>query len=401
MSASSRAAPAIYLDHAAATPLDARVAEVMQEAGETFANPSSPHAAGRRARAVLEDARERIVALLGGRTTGPVRDRLVFTSGATEANRLGILGSSGRRPGTVLSSPRDHGSVAAAARDLVDRGWTFAPVGLDADGTSLAQAVVAARSASGPVLICTTPVCGQTGIRETPSGIVDLDVGGRVLVHADATQAVAWEPLAFGDTPLTSLACAPHKFGGPRGIGGLVVRGGVALEPLTPGPQELGLRGGTEPVSLAVGFATALELAVARRLEARVQVAGLRDAFDRGILSSGRTHGIDVLVVGREGDRAPHVSTISIRGVDRQTLVMACDLAGVCLATGTACASGSSDASPAIVALGLAPWVAQGAIRASFACTTTAEEIDEAVRRIDGVFRGLATMGLQGPTLAR
>ena len=401
MSASSRAERSIYLDHAAATPLDARVADAMRETGETFANPSSPHAAGRRARAVLEDARERIVALLGGRTTGPVRDRLVFTSGATEANRLGILGSAGRRPGTILSSPRDHGSVAAAARDLADRGWTFASVGLDADGTSLTRASVAARAAAGQVLICTTPVCGQTGIRETPSGLVDLDVGGRVLVHVDATQAVAWEPIAFRDSPLTSLAFAPHKFGGPRGIGGLVVRGDVTLEPLTPGPQELGLRGGTEPVSLAVGFATALELAVARRREASVQVAHLRDAFDRGIVASGRTHGLDVVVVGREGDRSPHVSTISVHGIDRQTLVMACDLAGVCLATGTACASGSSDASPAIVALGLAPWVAHGAVRASFSFTTTRAEIEDAVRRIDGVFRGLATMALQRPSPER
>lgn len=401
MAASSRAETSIYLDHAAATPLDARVAEAMRDAGEAFANPSSPHAAGRRARAVLEDARERIVALLGGRTTGPVRDRLVFTSGATESNRLGILGTAGRSPGTSVSSPRDHGSVIAATRDLADRGWTVARVGLDADGTGVAQAAVVARSASGPVLLCTTPVCGQTGIRETPAWLQDLDVGGRVLVHADATQAAAWEPLAFRDSPVTSLALAPHKFGGPRGVGGLLVRGDVTLEPLTPGPQELGLRGGTEPVPLAVGFATALELAVARRHEAQAHVAGLRDVFEQGIVASGHTHGLDVVVIGRHGDRAPHVSAVAIHGVDRQTMVMACDLAGVCLATGTACASGSSDPSPAIVALGLSPWVERGAIRASFSATTTRAEIDDAVRRIDGVFRGLAAMALQRPPLDR
>lgn len=399
MAVSSRAESPVYLDHAAATPLDPEVAEAMAKAGDAFANPSSPHAAGRRARQVLEDARERIVALLGGRTTGPHRDRLVFTSGATEANRLGILGTSGGRLGTVVLSPRDHGSVMAAAGDLAARGWRLVDVGLDPDGTSLARAADVARTMAGPVLVCSTVVCGQTGIREDAALLVEL--GGGVGVHADATQAVAWDPVSFRNTPFTSLTVAPHKFGGPRGIGGLLVRGDVPLEPLMPGPQEVGLRGGTEPVALAVGFATALERAVARRQEARLRVAGLRDAFEQAILASGRSHGLDVLVVGAHAARSPHVSTIAVRGVDRQAVVIACDLAGVCLATGTACASGSSDPAPAIVALRLADWVAPGAFRASFAATTNRSELDDAVRRIDGVFRGFAPLALQRPLADR
>ena len=395
MAADSPAASPIYLDHAAATPLDARVAEAIERAAaEAFANPSSPHAAGRRARAVLEDARDRIVALLGGRATGGTRDRLIFTSGATEANRLGMLGTAGATPGTVAVSPRDHGSLLAAADDLAARGWRMVRLPLAVDGSTLEAAVRLADSTPGRLVVATTVVCGQTGLRESLAPLAGAGLGPRVVVHADATQAAAWDALEFATLPVTSLALAAHKFGGPRGIGGLVVRGGVAVAPLTPGPQELGLRGGTEAVSLAVGFATALELAVATRAEAARRVAELRERFETEFVAAASRHGFAAVVVGGDAARAPHIATVAVQGCDRQTLVMACDLAGICLATGTACASGSSDPSPAVAALDLPDWVARSAVRASLGATTTAADITAAIHRLDAVFRGLAGAGL-------
>jgi len=395
----SKSAESIYLDHAAATPLDPRVDEAMRRAAaEAFANPSSPHAAGRRARAALEDARDRILALLGGRSSGSSRDRLIFTSGATEANRLGMLGTVGPRPGTVGVSPRDHGSVIAAAEDLAGRGWRLHRLPLAADGSAIAAAAGLAAAEPGRVLVSTTLVCGQTGLRESPAALSAADIGGRLFVHADATQAAAWDSLSFGSLPVTSLALAPHKFGGPRGIGGLLVRGGIGVAPLTPGPQELGLRGGTEAVALAVGFAASLELATAAREAARRQVTELRDRFEALFVAAARRHGLEAVVVGSDADRAPPITTIAVRNCERQTLVMACDLAGVSLATGTACASGSSNPAPAIVALDLPDWVPRAAIRASLGPSTTPADVAEAVRRIDAVFRGLVAAGLHPPS---
>lgn len=395
MAAVSPAAESIYLDHAAATPLDARVAEAMQRASaEAFANPSSPHAAGRRARAVLEDARDRVLALLGGRATGGGRDRLIFTSGATEANRLGMLGTAGAAPGTVAVSPRDHGSLLAAADELAARGWRVCRVPLAADGSTLAAAAQLTDSTPGRLLLATTLVCGQTGLRESLGPLAGAGAGPRVLVHADATQAAAWDRLDFAALPVTSLALAPHKFGGPRGIGGLFVRGGLDIAPLAPGPQELGLRGGTEAVSLAVGFATALEITAAERAEAARRVAELRARFETEFVAVAARHGFVAMVVGGEAARAPHIATVAVRGCDRQTLVMACDLAGICLATGTACASGSSDPSPAVAALELPDWVARSAVRASLGVATTPADITAAIHRLDAVFRGLAGAGL-------
>jgi cysteine desulfurase len=143
-----------------------------------------------------------------------------------------------------------------------------------------------------------------------------------------------------------------------------------------------------------VGFATAFEIAVATQAEAARRVAELRERFETEFVAVAARHGFAALVVGGDAARAPHIATVAVRGCDRQTLVMACDLAGICLATGTACASGSSDPSPAVAALDLPDWVARSAVRASLGGTTTPADITTAIDRLDTVFRGLARAGL-------
>lgn len=378
----------IYLDHAATTTLRPEAeAALRQAAMEGFANPSSPHAAGRRARQILEESRERILAALGGRTTGPDRDRLVFTSGATEANRLGVLGRDGP-PGTIAWSPRDHASIAAAATALVGRGWRPAALAIDDHGSAAAAILALADSLAGRGVVCLTTVCGQTGIVEP--AVTALAADHRLDFHVDHTQATAWDPQPLHRLAGTTFALAPHKFGGPKGIGALVIRGGARLEPVQPGPQELGLRGGTEAVPLAAAFAVALEAAVAERAAAVDRVTGLRDRFERGVMAAAAAAGRRTVVIGGDATRAPHIVTIAVEGIDRQTLVMAADLAGVCLATGTACSSGSSEPAAAIVALQPPAWVARGAFRASLATTSTVHDVDEAVRRLEVMFRGVA-----------
>jgi cysteine desulfurase len=414
----------IYLDHAATTPVRDEVAMAMEEARQgAFANPSSPHAAGRRAKALLEDCRDRILGLVGATGRG---DRLVFTSGATEANRLALLGMAagidaglGAAGGgtTAISaySARDHASICTAVAELGGRpGWDTVRVPLSPAGTldvAWFSAWAAARP-PGPRLLSTTLVCGQTGgvescLGESPA--VQSLPG--TLVHVDATQAVGLLDVAFARLPAATLALAPHKFGGPRGVGGLVVGTGVPFAALAGGPQEGGLRGGTEAVTLAVGFAAALDLTVAERAAEGRRIARLRDRFEARLAAVVGACGAEMHVVGAGGPvagphagdgparRAPHISTIAFaaraaegtRGrIDRQAFMMAADLEGVCVATGTACASGSSEPSPALVAMGLGDALVEGAVRFSFGRETTEADTDEAVARLGRVLARMA-----------
>lgn len=391
---------AIYLDHAAATPLDPEVAAEIAAAHATaFANPSSQHAAGRAAKRLLEEARERILTASGGVATGSHRDRLIFTSGASEANHLAIIGmAAAGGPGRILLSGREHPSLLGATRTVAARGWRPHMLELDASrGTATPAVLAALAERDGPAatrepwILCLTLVCGQTGSLERLDWVPGWRDRGS-LVHVDATQAAGWLPLDFHASAAATLTLAPHKFGGPRGIGGLLVRGDVAVHAVQAGPQEQGLRGGTEAVPLMVGFARAIELAVADRAAARAvsaRVAALRDRFEARLLAAAAVAGRPAQVIAAGGPRAAHISTISFPGLDRQSLAIAADLAGVAIATGTACASGSSEPAPALVAMGLPPEVVRGAVRFSFGRTTTVEEIDTAVERLGTVLRGV------------
>ena len=391
----ARAPESIYLDHAAAAPLIPEVAAAMAEAREAaFANPSSPHAAGRRARKILEDARERILALVGP-DLGPGAG-LVFTSGATEANRLGILGQAREPRGRVLFSARDHSSSRAAVAERAAQGWESAGVPLRSDGT-LALARGDADGFPDGDLLSATLVCGQSGACEDVAALADwISARPGRRVHLDATQALlvgGSGPGVFGLPPAaaTTLVLAPHKFGGPRGIGGLVVRRGIALAAAGEASQEAGLRGGTEAVELAVGFAAALERAITDRAAVARRVTALRDRLETGLVAAAAAAGIAAHVVAATGHRSPHITTVVFPGLDRQAIVMAADLEGVACATGTACASGSSEPAAALVAMGLpAAWVA-GAVRFSLGRSTTADDVDAAAERMGRVLVRMAS----------
>ena len=397
----------VYLDHAAATPLAAEVeGAIVAAQAVAFANPSRQHAAGRAARRLLEDARERILHALGGRGSGVGRDRLVFTSGASEANHLAITGlaagvaatdmaaglaATGTAAGvaaigTVFFSRRDHTSAVNAVHAVGRRGWRVVELPLDRTGRVEPSAVAVRLPealASGPTLVSATLVCGQTGSLDATC----LESYAAALVHVDATQAAGLVPLNVAASRAATVSLAPHKFGGPRGIGALLIRGGVPLEPVLHGPQEHGLRGGTEAVPLAVGFARAVELAAGEREAAARRVAALREHFERRVLDCAREAGIPAIVVAADGPRCPQISTIAFAGLDRQALAMAADLSGVCLATGTACASGSSEPAPALLAMGLPDEIVRGAVRFSLGRTTTAAEADLAVARLAPLLR--------------
>jgi cysteine desulfurase len=367
---------AIYLDHNATTPLDPRVAQAMQRsAGEAFANPASQHGPGQQARRILEAARQRIGQLLGASAAA---DQVIFTSGATEANNLALRGLAGQPPGHVIISAIEHPSVVGTAEYLQTLGFEICRLPVDTDGVVQVDALPALLTPDTRVV---SVMLGnnETGALQPVDRIAACCAPAGVPLHTDAAQVAAKLPVNFQSLGAAALTVTAHKFHGPRGIGALILRGGVPLRPiLFGGFQQGGLRPGSEPVELAVGMCTALELWDAERSERNGRIAALRDGLERKLL----TGCPDTVVHAARAARLPHTSCLSFTGLDRQALLMALDQAGVACSTGSACASGSSEPSPVLLAMGCDESLVGSALRFSLGATTTAAEVDEAARRI-------------------
>jgi cysteine desulfurase len=385
----------IYLDHNATSPMLPEVAEAVREASLRYAgNPASQHEPGRQARRALESARESIANLLGAQTAGREIDQLIFTSGGTESNNLALKGLmlldsiKQPRPSLVgagaatdirlITSSLEHPSIAACAEHLAHQGVQLVKLLAMPQGVTRHDALPALL-ADNTRLVSIMLANNETGVLQPVAEIATFCRSRDVLIHTDATQAVGKIPVHFHQLGVDALTAAAHKFHGPPGIGVLLLRHGVPLAPsLHGGFQQAGFRPGTESVALAVGMQTALELAV-RELDARrPRMAELRDQLERQILAGFPS----AVVIGADAPRLPHTSNIAFVGLDRQALVMALDLAGVACSTGSACASGSSEPSPALVAMGLPDAQISSSVRFSLGATTTAADIDEAARRI-------------------
>lgn len=220
----------------------------------------------------------------------------------------------------------------------------------------------------------------ETGVIQPVAEIARACHGDRTaLIHTDAVQAIGKIPVHFRHLGVDAMTLAPHKFHGPLGIGALVLQHGLKLQPqLFGGFQQAGLRPGTENVALAVGFYIALQLATSELAERSPRMQSLRDELEKSL----RHELENMVVIGQQSPRLPNTSCLSFPGVDRQALVMALDLAGVACSTGSACASGSSEPSPTLLAMSLSTDVINGAIRLSLSAFTTTDEVAEASRRI-------------------
>jgi cysteine desulfurase len=371
---------AIYLDHNATTPLLPEVAEAMRVAALEFpANPASQHRPGQQARRALEDCREQITRLLGGKTSGMDADRLVFTSGGTEANNLAILGMlADQTPGHLITSAIEHPSLLGPAGELERWGWKITRVPANTTGVvRLDQLTGSFRDDTRLVSIMAAN--NETGVLQPLEEISRLCAGRGVPFHTDAAQWVGKLTTQFHDWNLSALSCAPHKFNGPLGIGALLLRHDVPLAgQLHGGHQQEGLRPGTESVPLAAGMLAALELWHRDREAQATRLPALRDQFEATIASEVPT----AIVIGADSPRLPHTSNIAFVGQDRQALFLALDLAGVACSTGSACASGSSQPSPVLLGMGLSNELIGSALRFSFGVTNTDTDAIESARRI-------------------
>lgn len=382
----------IYLDNAATTPLLPEVAQAMLEVGLALpGNPSSQHGPGRDARRCLEEAREEIGYLLGAKSSGMDADRVIFTSGGTEAANLAIFGlnRSDEVAGakSLVISSLEHPCVSAPAGQLESQGVTVNRLPATIEGTTDLEPL-AELSVGLHRLVSLMLVNNETGIRQPVEQAAELCQAAGVPFYTDATQAVSKCPVHFRDLGVAALSCAAHKFHGPTGIGALVVRHGASLTPrLHGGYQQAGLRPGTESVPLAVGMATALRIAVEDLEENNRRLRTLQKRFEQALMTGlipGEAHrqGIMIQTVGDLDRRVPHISNLIFPQVDRQALMIALDLAGIALSTGSACASGSSELSPTLLAMGLSEELISSSLRFSFSALTTSEEVDEAARRI-------------------
>jgi cysteine desulfurase len=386
----------IYFDFNSTAPLLPEVAAAMADADAAgFANPASQHALGRRAHQVLEDTREELARLLGADLAAG--DRLIFTSGGTEANNLAVLGLTGATSGLPSSADKDcriiisaieHPSVVAAADHLASRGWHVDKLRVDSNGVISLRHLDELLSGDSPAsrarLVSVMLANNETGVIQPIVEIVARCAGAGVPFHTDAVQAVGKIPVDFRALGVAAMSVAPHKFGGPRGIGALVVRQGVELRPVLHGAtQQFGLRPGTESISLPIGFLTALRAWKSHRDQWSAEMEAVRDRLEAGI------HDIypHAVINGATAPRLPHTSNIAFVGRDRQALFMALDLAGVCCSTGSACASGSSEPSPTLMGMGLPREVVESSLRFSLGPTTTADEIDEVLRRLKSVIK--------------
>ncbi|MBL8849451.1 MAG: cysteine desulfurase [Planctomycetaceae bacterium] len=367
----------IDLDHNATTRVRDEALAAMDRAWRTAGgNPGSRHALGRRARQVLEEAREQIAAILNAAPT-----EVIFTGGGTEAINLALQGLAVGRPGTIALTPGEHPATEESVRALQQRGWQRSEIAIDASGRMVPDRL--SQLPWDEIRLATVLLAhNETGVIQDIAPLAQHCRERRIPLHVDAVQAVGKIDVDFQALGATALSIAAHKFHGPRGIGALLLREGVRLSPLLyGGHQESGRRPGTECAPLAAGMATALQLWHETREQSTRQVSRLRDQLAAGLAEQCRP----IVVHGSLGHRLPNTLSVAFPGCDGDALLVALDLEGVCCSLGSTCASGSSEPAPILTAMGVPPAVARSTLRLSLGIDNTAQEIATAVQTISGI----------------
>ena len=369
--------PPVYLDHAATTPVRPEVLEAMLPylTDQSFGNPSSAHRFGRAARAGIEQARRQIAEALGAEPS-----QVIFTSGGTEADNLGIIGAvlAARDRGAPLCaavSAIEHKAVLAAAHAVRHLGAREVVLPVDQDGQLELDALDAA-------------------LAERPSVVsvmwVNNEVG--VIFHTDAVQAIGKIPVSVTDLSCTLLTISGHKIGAPKGIGALIVRDRKAVEAIIHGGgQQFGIRPGTENVAGAVGLGRATQLAAAEQASLAERLCALRNDLALRLKAAVP----DLVVMAEQSPRAPHLLCVGFHGADSEALIMHLDLAGIAASSGSACCTGAVEPSHVLVAMGTPRELALGAIRFSFGRGSTQDDVERAAEVVPAVVakvRKLATV---------
>ena len=356
----------LYLDHAATSPVRPEVLEAMRPyLTDVFGNPSSHHTAGEAAAAALDGARRRVAAVLGMRAS-----EVIFTSGGTESNNLALkgimLGGLERDPSrrAVITTPIEHESILEAAdhlRRFHDVQVTRLPV--DGHGAVSPDDLTAALDGSqvAPALVSFGHANNEVGTVQDAAGLIAVAGTHGVPVHVDAVQSAGWLPLSGLGADAVSIA--GHKLGAPKGVGALGVRSRVPLEPLLHGGgQERGRRSGTENVAGAVALATALELAEAEREQLAARIGAATVEFIERVLDAVP----QAALTGSTDHRLPNLASFTFAGTSGEAVLLELERRGVVSSSGSACAAGSDEPSPVLLAIGIPPETAQTSVRFTF-----------------------------------
>jgi cysteine desulfurase len=377
-----------YLDHNATTPPDPAVIEAVARAlREDFGNPSSVHHFGQRAKAVLDDARSAIAELVGGDAS-----EIVFTSGGTEADNLALRGAaeaiepSGRRQ--VITTGIEHEAVLNTAKALAKRGWQVTLLPVDASGIVTPAALEQAIS-EHTAIVSIMYANNEIGTIQPIPTLAEIAHRHGALFHTDAVQAVAKVPVDVRALGADLLALSAHKFNGPKGAGALWIKRGTRMVPtMTGGKHERNRRGGTENVPGIAGLGVAATLARQKLATEARRIGELRDLLERGILE--RVPGTEVN--GDPAARVPNTSNISFDGVEAESLLIALDLEGFAVSTGSACASGTLEPSHVLRAMGLPSHRTQNSIRFSLGAGNTEEQVDGLLAKLPAVVTKLRSL---------
>jgi cysteine desulfurase len=340
-----------YLDHNATSPLKPAAKLAILDALARAGNASSVHAEGRIARALIDDAREAVAGAVGA-----APQMLLFTSGGSEANNLALKGIGVER---LLVSAIEHPSILETARAS---GKAVEVIPVDGNGIVDLESLERMLAVGPKALVSVMLANNETGVIQPMREVVKVARRRGALVHSDSVQAFGKIPVNFGVLGVDLMSLSAHKLGGPVGVGALLVRDGIGLEPLIHGGgQELRRRAGTENVPAISGFAAAVA-------DNPLNVRDLRDRLESELE--------DAVIVGSMVDRLPNTTCVAWPGVDAETLLMAFDLDGFAISSGSACSSGKVAKSHVLSAMRLSADIVAGAIRVSLGWNTTQEDVD-------------------------
>ena len=380
----------IYFDNNSTTQISPGVAARIAACHEQgYVNPASQHRLGQSARGELERLRTEIIAMLGGVSTGMQTDRLIITSGGTESNNLALAGlaslakenlskegrlKDGVRPRIIVSAV-EHPSILSFANYLGSADYELEILPVDRNGQYDPDDLQQRLSYHRDRPVAVVSIMGannETGVGQQIGKAAELCRNENVFFHSDAVQVVGKMGMDFSILGVDSLSFTAHKFHGPRGIGGLLVRHGIEVRPMLYGGfQQMAIRPGTEDVALVAGMHQALT-EFQQDEDRTARISKLRNRLEQGLLKIAP----EVVINGKDAPRMVHTLNVSFPGVNRQAFLMAADFAGLAISTGSACASGSSDPSHVIIAMGANNDVIEGSLRFSLGAFNTEQEVD-------------------------
>ena len=377
-----------YFDHNATTPPDPAVIEAVARAlGEDFGNASSVHHFGQRAKALLDEARTSIGQLIGAEPA-----EIVFTSGGTESDNLALRGaaealeSTGKRH--IITSSIEHEAVLNTVKALTKRGWTSTLLPVDATGI-VAPASLAAVISRETAIVSVMHANNEIGTIQPIADLAAIAHEHGALVHTDAVQSVAKIPVDVRALGVDLLSLSAHKFNGPKGAGALWIRRGTRLvATMTGGKHERNRRGGTENVPGIAGMGVAARLAKGKLDGDAGWIAALRDRLEAGILEAVQ----GTIVNGARVPRVPNTSNISFDGVEAESLLIALDLEGFAVSTGSACSSGTLEPSHVLRAMNLPSHRTQNSIRFSLGAGNTEAQVDALIAKLPTVVGKLRSL---------